>query len=223
MTLVLCCTTGLKFSVIELLEPGNITLVLLEWSLLSLCLHKQPFSWFSFMWCDSHVGVQNNGKMTLKFYIIIESIFFCYCSVHQQGCRDVKWEWLSHNIYKHVSKLTASFERSEYVQLRAIIDWLIIIIDDCQYDIKILKTTKEKIGAVAFLMACIMGCFGWFGQTTSPMCSYLQPLFNQQWAFWNRCICRFISLCLFTLSTFLIADKFFCFYFLLWVYNPNLP
>lgn len=101
-------------------------------------------------------------------------------------------------------------------------DWLIIIVDYCHYDIKILKTTKEKIGAVAFLMACIMGCFSWFRQNTSPMCSHLQPCFNQQWAFWNRCLFRFISLCLFTLSTFLIVDEFFRFYFLLWLYNPNL-
>ena len=39
-----------------------------------------------------HVGVQNNGKMSLRFCIIIESNsqdFFRYCSVHQYGRRDV--------------------------------------------------------------------------------------------------------------------------------------
>ena len=30
-------------------------------------------SWFSLTWWDGHVGVQNNGKMSLKFCIIIES------------------------------------------------------------------------------------------------------------------------------------------------------
>ena len=29
--------------------------------------------WFSLMWWDGHVGVQNNGKMSLKFCIIVES------------------------------------------------------------------------------------------------------------------------------------------------------
>ena len=32
-------------------------------------------SWFSLTRCDGHVGVQNNGKMSLKFCIIIESNF----------------------------------------------------------------------------------------------------------------------------------------------------
>ena len=31
------------------------------------------YSWFSFRWCDGHVGVQNNGKMSLMFCVIIES------------------------------------------------------------------------------------------------------------------------------------------------------
>ena len=31
------------------------------------------YSWFSLTWCDGHVGLQNNGKMSLKFCIIIES------------------------------------------------------------------------------------------------------------------------------------------------------
>ena len=30
-------------------------------------------SWFSLTWWDGHVGVQNNGKMSLKFSIMIES------------------------------------------------------------------------------------------------------------------------------------------------------
>ena len=30
-------------------------------------------SWFSLTWWDGHVGVKNNGKMSLKFCIIIES------------------------------------------------------------------------------------------------------------------------------------------------------
>ena len=33
-------------------------------------------SWFSLAWWDGHVGVQNNGKMSLKFTIIIESNYF---------------------------------------------------------------------------------------------------------------------------------------------------
>ena len=31
------------------------------------------YSWFSLTWWDGHVGVQNDGKMSLKFIIIIES------------------------------------------------------------------------------------------------------------------------------------------------------
>ena len=55
--------------------------------------------WFSLMWWDGHVGVQNNCKMSLKFCIIIESN-----SVHQNGRRDVTWKprivacWLLYNL-----------------------------------------------------------------------------------------------------------------------------
>ena len=34
---------------------------------------KFGYSWFSLTWWDSHVGVKNNGIMSLKFFIIIES------------------------------------------------------------------------------------------------------------------------------------------------------
>ena len=30
------------------------------------------YSWFSFRWWDGHVGAQNDGKMSLNFYMIIE-------------------------------------------------------------------------------------------------------------------------------------------------------
>ena len=56
----------------------------------------EPYSWFSLTWWDGHVGAQNNGKMSLKFCIIIKSnsqkYFFRYCSVHQHGRRGVKWK-----------------------------------------------------------------------------------------------------------------------------------
>ena len=50
---------------------------------------------FSLPWWDDHVGVQNNGKMSLKFCIIVESNsqdFFRYCSVHQHSRHDVTWK-----------------------------------------------------------------------------------------------------------------------------------
>ena len=54
------------------------------------------YSCFSITWWDGHVGVQNNGKMSLKFCIMIKSnswkYFFRYCSVHQHGCPDVTWK-----------------------------------------------------------------------------------------------------------------------------------
>ena len=36
-----------------------------------LVLCHSIYSWFSLSWCDGHVGVQNNGKMSFNFCIII--------------------------------------------------------------------------------------------------------------------------------------------------------
>ena len=50
---------------------------------------------FSLTWWEDHVGVQNNGKMSLKFCIIVESNsqdFFRYCSLHQHSRHDVTWK-----------------------------------------------------------------------------------------------------------------------------------
>ena len=58
-----------------------------KWGYLWIIL-VQGYTWFSLTWWDGLVGVQNNGKIQLKFCITIESNFG-YCSVHQHGRRDV--------------------------------------------------------------------------------------------------------------------------------------
>ena len=63
-----------KFSVIwwlgSVIMTNNVPCDKDKQTIHSSCL---TYSWFSVTWWDGHVGVQDNGKMSLKFCIIIES------------------------------------------------------------------------------------------------------------------------------------------------------
>ena len=91
-------------------EPGG-KLVLIETSLLFLgqwCCSLAN-SWFSLKWWDSHIGVQNNGKMLLKFCIIIESKSFFTIVLYTNMAAVMYVTWkprISRNLHKKNSEVS---------------------------------------------------------------------------------------------------------------------
>ena len=123
-------------------------------------------SWFWFTWWDGHVSVQNNGKTSLKFCIIIESKsqdFFPYCSVHQHGRRDVTWK-LRLNLFRLSTLLSQYRSRDSTQESIFFQSWTF----SCWHAVFLMNTRKVQTSFVSSHMICI-------GKTTSTSEKSLLP------------------------------------------------